>query len=179
MPYIAKSEGGYQGPPIPDDTYNLTVKEVTFEPANGQADQWGNIKDKVRVRFRLDGLIDDATDGPVYVDPLMSASLADGAGGRFPASNYYKMCIALGVAPEILAVGIDTDDLVGLKCKGIVVTAPEVGAWPKVTQYLRLPPKSGAVRPQEARQPARRAAPAEGYAVDESGEFSTAGSPAE
>ncbi len=143
MPYTAKASGGYQGPPIPDDLYVLEVKGVTLLPANGVPDNFGNIKDKLRIKFQLVDLEDE--DGePVFVDPMVTNSLSDGAGGRFPASNYWKICIALGAEPEN---GIDSDNLIGLRCKGMVTTDPEEGSWPRITQYARIAKGAGTQAP--------------------------------
>ncbi len=157
MPVIMPSEGGYQGPEIEDDTYVLKVNAVTFIPSNGKPNTFGKIVDQLRVKFLLKGVQDE--DGePVFVDPLMTAKLSDGSDGRYAASTYYKMCIALGLEPEQISYGVDTDSLVGLECKGVVVTGDN--GWPRVTQYIKLPKAAGkaAVRPQNAPEPSLIAA---------------------
>ncbi len=143
MPYTAKALGGYQGPPIPDDLYVLEVKGVTLLPANGVPDAFGNIKDMLRIKFQIIDLVDE-DGGPVYVDPRVANSLSDGSGGRFPASNYWKICVALGAEPEN---GIDSDNLIGLRCKGMVTTDPEEGSWPRITQYARIAKGAGTQAP--------------------------------
>lgn len=156
MVKTAKASAGYQGPEIEDGLYKLELRNVTLIPANGpnRFDPSQPAKDQLRLMFRIDGLLDEEGE-EVFVEPLVNNSLSDGAGGKYPASTYYKVCIALGLDPEQIEYGVDSDDLIGLWCQGMIVTAEE-GGWPRVTQYTKLPKggaKNAARTRQEAPQP--------------------------
>lgn len=133
MVHTPPAARGYNGPAIPNNLYTLEVRSVVLVPAE-VPDHWGNLKDKLKIHWLITDLVDG--DGQeVFVDDRVNNSLSDGAGGRYPPSNYYKICSALGVETEN---GVDSDRLVGLQCQGMVETEEEEGAWPRVTRYMRI-----------------------------------------